>query len=189
VAETATQIVPASFGDVTLEAMSFPNQPTSPEAVRDKMGEVAARYFEDEWINQSLKSLAGLTPGDASASSGCRQGLRGVIGFLAECFLGSAPQLSKKEGGGPLILYDFDRLRRKLGLLTAPPAPAEGAGLNIPAMSTEELAGLNADTLSDEQLTQAFRAALQLDARDLAGHFARKMTGRPAGASTADRYP
>ena len=48
------------------------------------------------------------------------------------------------------------------------------------------LGGVKLESLSDEQVGQAFRAALRLDAPDLASGFARHASGR---GSIADRYP
>ncbi len=76
-----------------------------------------------------------------------RKHLRGVIQFVQDC-----------ARGGMIGNYDFDSLRRKLGLLGEPAASAAGlnagaehpaadaAGspLNIAAMGTAELAALNA---------------------------------------------
>ena len=48
--------------------------------------------------------LAGAAPVDAAGSPNLRKRLRGVIQFLQDCAAGTAPRL-----------YDFDRLRGKLG--------------------------------------------------------------------------
>src|SRR5262249_47732824 len=85
--------------------------------------------------------------------------------------------------------YDFDRLRRKLGLLPgAAPAAASG-GPDVTAMGAAELAALKAEALSDEQLEQAFQAAQKLDAQELSGHFAKALVARPANPARPDRYP
>jgi tetratricopeptide (TPR) repeat protein len=186
--EPMTRVTPASFGDVVLEALSFPNQPAPAETVRAKMSEQAAQFFEEQWLNRSLKSLSGLTPVDAAASPVYRKRLRGVIRFLDDCLTGNAPILEEADKQRPMKIYDFDRLRRKLGLLGG--ARAEPASeRNVSAMSTGELAGLNAAALSDEELSQAFRAAVQLGADEIAGAFARQATQRPPSPQTADRYP
>ena len=186
--EPMTRVTPASFGDVVLEALSFPNQPAPPETVREKMAEQAAQFFEERWLNRALKSLSGLTPLDAAASPVYRKRLRGAIRFLDDCLSGNTPVLEEGEQHRPMKIYDFDRLRRKLGLLGA--APAErSSDRDISAMSIEELAGLNAAALTDEELSQAFRAALQLGAQEIAGAFAGQATQRPPTAQNADRYP
>ncbi|HEY1378011.1 MAG TPA: hypothetical protein VGF55_14520, partial [Gemmataceae bacterium] len=90
--------------------------------------------------------------------------------------------------------YDFDRLRRKLGLtVEAATAPATAAAPtpagDVTAMGVAELSGLDPNSLSDALLEQAFRSAVQLDARELAGRFARALVGRPAQAGGPDRWP
>ena len=86
--------------------------------------------------------------------------------------------------------YDFDRLRRKLGLLEAPPAAPDQAGApDIPAMGAAELSALAPDALDDTQVEQAFRTALKLDARELADKFARAGIARPPRPDRLDRYP
>jgi hypothetical protein len=77
--------------------------------------------------------------------------------------------------------YDFDRLRRKLGLLEAP--------ADVSAMGAAELGGLRVEGLPDEQLEQAYQAAQKLDAGDLAAHFARALVARPPRPEHPDRYP
>src|SRR5262249_29303911 len=56
------------------------------------------------------------------------------------------------------------------------------------AMGAAELAALSADGLSDDQLEDAFHAAVKLDARELAGKFAKALVGRPANPNRPDRY-
>lgn len=86
--------------------------------------------------------------------------------------------------------YDFDRLRRKLGLIAGAAASASAeTSLDIASLSAADLAGLQADTLDEHQLEQAFQTAVQLDAKDLAGKFAERLVSRPASADRPDRYP
>jgi hypothetical protein len=56
-------------------------------------------------------------------------------------------------------------------------------------MGAAELAVLDAAKLTDEQLEQAFQAAVKLDAGDLAASFARGLTSRPPRPDRPDRYP
>src|SRR5205814_10163486 len=119
----------------------------------------AQKYFEETWIHKPLRSLGGTAPIDAAGHANLRKKLCGVVRFVQDCTAGNA-----------LRIYDFDRLRRKLGLLDAPAPSAPGAAApDIGAMGAPELAALSPESLADEQLEQAFRASLQLDARDLAG--------------------
>lgn len=183
VTDPRTETGTAQFGDVVADILLFPKRPgADPEQVEEKMRDRAREFFEETWVRRSLKSLGGATPLDAAAHPTTRRRLPGLIRFLQECLGGMTPREEDGKPGKPL--YDFDRLRRKLGLSAAP--PVEGAAVDIDTLGTAALAGLNADALSDEHLGQAFRAALRLDAPDLAGKFARLATGR---ASIADRYP
>src|SRR5262249_25118790 len=76
--------------------------------------------------------------------------------------------------------YDFDRLRRKLGLLDgAPPAAAAAGGADIGAMGTAELSALAVDSLSEAQLEQARQSAVKLDVQELATKFAQTLIARP----------
>src|SRR5439155_23574188 len=67
-----------------------------------------------------------------------------------------------------------------------PPAPAKR---EITAMNAAELAGLDVAALSTDDLDRAMRAALKLDARDLAVAFAQAGVGRPFDPAKPDRYP
>jgi hypothetical protein len=102
-------------------------------------------------------------------------------------------------------LYDFNRLRHKLGLEKqaageAPPelvaaAKAAAAGAAVPAkkdfgaMSAADLAALKADELTCAELEDAMKAALKLDARELAVSFAKAGVAKPADPAKPDRYP
>jgi tetratricopeptide (TPR) repeat protein len=140
-------------------------------------------YFEETWIHRPLRSLNQVPPIDAAGHGVLRKKLRGVVQFLEQCGNASPPPN-----------YDFDRLRRKLGLTAGGEQPVAAAGaaaapVNVDDMSAAELSGLDAGPLSDDQLEQAYRAALKLDARDLAGRFARVLVSRPPRPDRPDRYP
>jgi tetratricopeptide (TPR) repeat protein len=170
---------PAKFHDLVAEALVFPRNAVSQEDAKQRLEEGARQFFEDIWPQRPLKSLGGIPPIDAAGHAPMRKKLLGVIAFMAECAaLGKYP-------------YDFDRLRRKLGLLEGQPAAtaSSSAGPDIGAMGAAELAALSPESLDDAQLEQAFRAALRLDARDLAGQFARGAIARPASPDRSDRYP
>ncbi len=172
---------PASFADVLASAVVFPLNATSEEDAARRVREHVERYFEETWIQQPLKSLGGVAPVDAAGHAPLRKKLRGVVQFLQEC-LG----LSQESG------YDFDRLRRKLGLLEGGAAPASAGGAaatDVTALGAAELAGLAPESLSDEQLEQAFQTAIRLDARELAGRFGQQLRARPVQADRPDRYP
>ncbi|HVS35986.1 MAG TPA: tetratricopeptide repeat protein [Gemmataceae bacterium] len=177
-AEVLTQ--PIQFHDVITEAIVFPTNLREANAPA-KVVEHAQRYYEDAWIHQPRRSLAGNTPIDAAGHTNLRKKLRGVLQFIQQCAAGSL-----------MAGYDFDRLHRKLGLLEAVAAPtqsaSEGSPADVNAMSAAELAGLKTESLTDEQLEQAFQAAQKLDAPDLAASFARDLTARPPRPERTDKY-
>ena len=96
---------PVQFHDVVTEALVFPTNMRDANAPA-KVVEHAQRYYEETWVQQPRRSLAGNTPIDAAGHTNLRKKLRGVVQFIQECAAGSL------LGG-----YDFDRLRRKLGLV------------------------------------------------------------------------
>ena len=102
---------PIQFHDVVTEALVFPTNLRDPNAPA-KVAEHAQRYYEETWIHQPRRSLAGNTPIDAAAHGNLRKKLRGVVEFIQDCATGSL-----------MAGYDFDRLRRKLGLTEAPGRP------------------------------------------------------------------
>jgi tetratricopeptide (TPR) repeat protein len=175
------RVTPATFSDVVLDAVVFPVGPDREESMK-RILEHAQQYFEETWIHKPLKALSGMPPVDAAGHRGLRKKLRGVIDFLQQC-----------SAHGVIQGYDFDRLRRRLGLLEGVPAPAAETGAvgvgDIGAMGAGELAGLQAGGLSPEQLEQAYQSAVRLDAPELAGCFARELIGRPAHAERPDRAP
>jgi tetratricopeptide (TPR) repeat protein len=180
---------PSTFSDVAVEAMLFPTRESGIGEVEAKMKEHAQSYFEDVWIHRPLKSLGGVPPIDAAGHPAYQKWLLGVVRFVEECFRSTTPRVQEGDAVKAIELYDFDRLRRKLGLADGGPAVPAESGPDLEALSAAELAGVNVEALTDEQLARAFRAALKLDARDVAGKFAQHLTGRPASAALPDRYP
>jgi tetratricopeptide (TPR) repeat protein len=175
-AEPHFRPTPPSFHDILSEAMSFPINIKDPAAQRARIGEGMERFFEETWIHRPRVALQGVPPVDAAGHGVLRKKLEGVLQFIEEC------------AGLANLPYDFARLRRKLGLLQAAP-PAEGApAADIGSMGASELAALEVEKLGDEQLEQAYQVAQQLDARELAGRFARAVVGRPARGERPDRY-
>jgi tetratricopeptide (TPR) repeat protein len=173
------RVSPATFSDVVLEALAFPAGVNDKNLAEQGAREYAARFFEDTWVHRPLRSLSGVPPVDAAGHRSLRKKLLGVVEFLQQC-----------AAGGIVQTYDFDGLRRKLGLLGPAPAAAAagtaGAG-DIGAMGAAELAGLPDATLSADQLAEAYQTALRLDAQDLAGRFARALVGRPPEEGRPDR--
>jgi tetratricopeptide (TPR) repeat protein len=166
---------PAHFTDILSEGVVFPLNAADEAEGKSRMADACARYLEEQWVHRPLQSLNQIPPVDAAGHAPLRKKLCGVILFLQDC----------AAAGG--VAYDFDRLRRKLGLLGA--APAATGELDVSAMSAAELAALSIDSLTDDQIEQAYQAALKLDARDLAGQFARAIVSRPPRPDKADRFP
>jgi tetratricopeptide (TPR) repeat protein len=170
------QQVAAQFVEVFDNAMAVPLGATSQEEAQKRMAEGVERYFEEKWPHQPLRALGGVPPLDAAGHGTLRKKLRGVIAFLQDCAALGAVQ------------YDFDRLRRKLGLLEAKPEAA-ASGPDVEAMGVAELGALAPESLADDQLEKAYQAALRLDARELAGGFGKALVARPPRAERPDRFP
>ena len=167
---------PAKFHELFSDALPLMRGTATDEERTRFAQEHFAKYFEEHWLQRSLKSLGNVPPVDAAGHPVLRKKLRGAVQFLEEC--AAAAKLG----------YDFNRLRRKLNLIAAP--AADGAAVpDISAMSVPELAALDVPALNDQQIEEAFQAALQLDARELAGKFAQALVARPARPDKPDRYP
>jgi hypothetical protein len=184
--EPQRSVGPVNFGDVVAEALLFPTTPTTELDAEAKMRDHARQFFEETWIHRPYRGLTGVSPVDAVGSPVLRKRLRGVIQFYQDCAAGTAPRL-----------YDFDRLRQKIGLDSTPstaasPTPAQAATSstgNVSVMGAAELAALDQNQLADALLEQAFLTAVRLDAGELASRFARALIGRPANPASPDRWP
>jgi tetratricopeptide (TPR) repeat protein len=168
--------MPAPFNEVTLEALVFPVHTTDNAAANRLVADHYQQFFEDKWIHRPLRSLNQIPPIDAAGHANLRKKLLGAVQFVQDC----SPHAASA--------YDFNRLRRKLGLLKGEAAVSAG-GLDISAMSAAELAGLKPEALADDLLEQAYQTAVKLDAHELAVGFARSLVARPPQAGRADRYP
>jgi len=180
VVEARRMTSPIVYSDVVADALTFPVTLSDQKEAERRILDNAQTYFEETWIHRPLRSLNLIPPVDAAGHGVLRKKLLGVLQFLHEC-----------AAGGALHAYDFDRLRRKLGLLdgqAAATTAAPGAALDIGSLGAAELAGLKTDALSYEQLQQAFQAANKLSANDLAAHFARSLVTGPVNASQPDRF-
>jgi len=138
-------------------------------------------HYESSWLREPLKSLGGIAPLDAAGHPGLKKRLPGLIRFIEEC-VRNATANHEKEYHSPL--YNFDRLRRKLGLAIT--VGEDNSDLELDTLSTEELGTIQLEALSDPQMGEAVRAALKLDSPDLAFKFALAASRR---TSIADRYP
>jgi tetratricopeptide (TPR) repeat protein len=166
---------PAPFVEVFDHAIVVPVGAADQAEAQRRMDKAIERYFEEKWPHQPLRGLNGVSPLEAAGRGTLRKKLRGIVQFLQDC---------AAVGN---VHYDFDQLRRKLGLLQAPPQAA--AGPDIGAMGTAELAALAPEALAGEQLEQAFQAALKLDARELTGRFGKALVARPPQPERPDRFP
>jgi len=166
------------YRDVLTAALVFPVDSADQAEQRTLVERELVRYFEEVWPEQPLRTLNGKRPIEAAGQPVLQKKLAGVVQFLAEC---------AGITGQP---YDFDRLRRKLGLLGGvPAAAAPGASLDLASLGAAELAQVAVDPLSDDQLEQAYQAALKKEARDVAGKFAQALVSRPARPERPDRFP
>ena len=179
----------SNFSDIAMEAMLFPTREAKINEIAPKLSEHAQNFIEDVWAHRPLKALAGVAPLEAAGQPALHKRLLGVVRFMQECFIGASPRVSDGENIQIIVTYDFDRLRRKLGLTPSGPAEGVESGLKFDVLSAAELAALKTEELNDTELDQAFRAALKLDARDLAGKLAGEIVNRPANAAQPDRYP
>jgi tetratricopeptide (TPR) repeat protein len=179
-AEPHERVGPPLFSDVVTSALIFPVGVEDEARAQQLLTEHAQKYFEESWIHQPLRTLNGTAPVDAVGHATLRKKLRGVVQFLQEC-----------SAGGAIHTYEFDRLRRKLGLLEAQPiAPSSAAdAVDIAAMGVTELAGLPVETLADAQLELAYQSAQKLDAQELSVRFAQALVARPPSAEKPDRFP
>ncbi len=196
-----------NFGDVVLEALAQPSGSGDEAALEAKLGDHAAHYFESVWIHKPLKALSGNTPIDAVGSKNLRKAVFGVVKFLQDCMASVLPYKQVGELMVPITLYDFNNLRHKLGLEYISAAPPE---VNVPAevpaaipqpaettpkkrdfstMNVSELATMDVAALSVDELEQAMRAAVKLDARELAVAFAQAGLTKPFDTARPDRYP
>ncbi|HSQ56811.1 MAG TPA: tetratricopeptide repeat protein [Gemmata sp.] len=203
-----------SFGDVGLEALAQPVQTSDITAAENKLRDYARNFFENVWIHRPLKALAGNSPLDAVGSPPLRKRVFGVVKFMQDCLKAVQPQKQIGEQLVPIETYKFDDLRHKLGLeyisaeppkvnvpkegaaATAPPAIEEGMPSSpapkkrdIAALNAGELAGLDVASMSVDELEQAMRAALKLDAKELAVAFAQAGVTKPFDPARPDRYP
>lgn len=199
---------PLNFGDVVLEALAQPTVTGDLGAAENKLRDHATNYFENQWIHRPLKALNGNSALDAVGSKLLRKHVFGVVKFLEDCLKLAQPSKQVGEEIVPIETYNFANLRHKLGLeyvSAAPPqvnvpeekaeAPKGEAKAEAPkkreigALNTPELAALDVATLSVDELEQAMRAAVKLDARELAVAFAQAGVLKPFDAAKPDRYP
>ncbi len=175
---------PAQFGEVLLETMVLPPYGRATPELMTKAQQRTEQYFEDIWANRPLRSLGGISPVAAASQPPLRRRLLGDILFLEQCYQGSVPRAAKGSPEMPL-LYDFNRLRQRLSVDSAPPPPT----IDFTGMSATDLAALDLDSMTAENLDKAFRAAVSLDARDLANKIIETIIARPVDPARPDLFP
>lgn len=168
---------PVTFGDVVAESLLFPTGTATELEAELKIKEHAQRYFEETWTQRPLKALNGLTPLDAVNRPILRKKLLGIVQFLQDCSVETTTRV-----------YDFDRLREKLGLNVASTPAVTATVPDMAPASADDLAALDPAAMTEPALAQAYRSALQFDARDLATRFARTLVERSVNPGAPDRY-
>lgn len=201
VGEPTFNLGPIQFGDVALEALAYPVRTADLAEAETKLRDYATNYFENKWLHAPLRSLGGVGPMDAVGSKLFRKRVLGILKFLEGCLLGSAPRKKSGEGTEPIAIYDFNRLRHKLGIEmvavaapipvaaptpATPPAPVKK---DFTAMNAADLSALKGDELTVAELEDAMKAAIKLDARELAVAFAKAGAAKPHDDAKPDRYP
>jgi hypothetical protein len=156
-----------------LDFEAFSGLATDEEDAKERV----AHYYENDWIARPLKALDGVSPQDAAGSSMLRKKLEGVIRF--------------RETHPSAEMYDFNRLRNKLGLMSLIPrdTKAGDSPLDLAAFSAAQLAELDPASLDDAKLTEAYRAAGTLDVPATALRFGMEMTKREGLASATEMTP
>ncbi len=186
---------PPQFGEIVQEALAYPIRMTEITEAEMKLKAYAEKYFENDWVHRPMKVFGGASPLDAGGSKLLRKRLLGVLKFLEDCVAGSAPRKQRGEESYPMEVYDFNRLRHKLGAErqgpgTPPPELLAAAKkkLDFGAMNAADLAALKGDDLTPLEIEDAMRASLKLDARELAVAFAQAGIAKPVDAARPDRY-
>ena len=170
--EEGRQAMMPNWGDVVTEALLFPTGQTTAAEMEVKIRDQARNFFEEIWIHRPLKSLLNTTPQQAVGSPMLRKKLLGVLKFLESCFDGVRPRIQEGDKVIHMSVYDFDRLRSKLGITST--GSSTVPTLDFATMSADNLAELDRTSLSSDQLGEGFRAALKLNAQDTASQFARQ---------------
>jgi tetratricopeptide (TPR) repeat protein len=195
VSEAVEGTGPAQFAELVQEAVAYPLQVADMSQAQQKMADYAAAFYENVWSHRPLKAFGGVSPIDAAGSKLLRKRLLGVIKLHQDCVEASAPRMNEEGNVVPIRLYDFDKLRHRLGAekqtADGPPPDLLAAAQkrDFSAMSAADLGGLNMEQLSGSELEDAMKAALKLDARELAIGFAKTAVAKPVDPTKVDRYP
>ena len=153
--EPLVRVEPTHFADILAEGYAFPLQGSDTADDKRRIDEHFQRFMEETLIHRPLRSLGMAPLVDAVGHTTLRKKVRGVISFLEDCVAIVG------------MNYDFNRLRRKLGLMDSVAAGATPAARDFTSMSAAELAGLDVATLSDAELDTAHQSAAKLVPRSL----------------------
>ncbi|MCZ2343674.1 MAG: tetratricopeptide repeat protein [Bacteroidales bacterium] len=215
VSEVSMSTGACSLMEILQPALIFPSASTNPQEAKAKLQDSFRNYLEEVWAHRSLRSLNGATPIDAMGSKNLRKRVLGIIKFLSDCMIALKPNGPASEAeSADSAMYDFHRLRHKLGAEVQPPGEAPtikvaAAGAtsdasptvtpastsakpttkrDFGAMNVAELAAVDPTTLTVAELDEAMRASVKLDARELAVRFAAAGVDKPADPAKPDRY-
>jgi len=216
VGEPIASVSTVQFSEIGLEAIAYPLRNSQFEAAEGKMRDYAANFFENIWANRSARSLGGITPLNAMNSGPLlRKRILGQLKLLEDCILGALPRQQVGEQVVAMKIYDFGRIRSKLGIemkaalppvvevlpeAVPPPSiaiPVAATPVTAPmpakrevsAMNAADLAELPIATITVAELEEAMRTAIKLGSHELAVAFAKAGSERPADTAKPDRYP
>jgi tetratricopeptide (TPR) repeat protein len=194
VGEPMPHLEPLDFSDVVLEAVAYPIRGANGEEVEKKMSAYAENYMQNTLPGRTFKALGGVSPLDAVGSKLLRKKLLGLLRFLEDCFTVSAPKKRDGEKIVEIVKFDFDGLRHRIGLernaaAEAPTALPAVEKKDFSGMSAADLGTLDRASLSTAELEEAMKAAIRLQAHELAVAFAQAGADRPIDIEKPDRYP
>ena len=162
--------LPISWADLGLARYRLPDG-LDPARRADLARGVVERAFEVDWVRRPRAGLDGRTPVEAARAAAkgdavARAKLAAVVRF--------AEQLGERPNRAALYLgYPFDRLRRRLDLLTVgPEGNGAVAGDDVTCMSESELTALDPSPLDDHRLAEAFASASAFSCDALSDKFA-----------------
>ncbi len=173
--------LPIAWADAALGTYRIPAD-LDPQTQSSLARSVVEHEYEDVWIHQPRCSLGDLSPLAAS-----RLAARGDL--IARVKLSALVRYREQLGARPTHIalyqgYPFDRLRRRLGLLSAEESHALDAD-DASNMNEAELDRLDPSTLDDRRLADAFLSASAFRDDRRTALFASVLARRPVSARRA----
>jgi hypothetical protein len=147
------------------EEFWFP-EGTSLDRTRELRAQLRDRHVFDVWPQRPWKYVGGRTPQQAASDPASRIKLLGVLLY--------AELISQRNAATD---FDFNVLRRHLGLPEAAPLPAD---TNVAEVPLARLARLPMDQLSDDQLQAVLTRAVHYRASVAAQRAALEVVARPS---------